>query len=163
MTATTRDAPESHDGATAFTFELRFSESPAALRLRDGSEPRHCDRGLGHVRRLDPGKSAVGAVTPSSDADVTLALNVTNCSAEGVHGRRGDPAPWRWVPGPPQNYPTISGTEVGQTLLPQRRAYPMPTAWPATFTYQWLADDADISGATSSIHRGCRTWARPSR
>ena len=29
LTATSRDAPEFHDGATPFTFELRFSEAPA--------------------------------------------------------------------------------------------------------------------------------------
>ena len=29
LTATTRDAPRSHDGSTAFAFELRFSEAPA--------------------------------------------------------------------------------------------------------------------------------------
>ena len=90
MTATTHDAPESHDGATAFTFELRFSESPAAS-FGFATVQNHAFTVTGgsvsNVRRLEPGKN-VGweiTVTPSSDADVTLTLNVTtDCSAEGA-------------------------------------------------------------------------------
>ena len=90
LTATTHDAPESHDGATAFTFELRFSEEPAsgfsyttvrdhAFTVTDGS--------VSNLRRLEAGKNVKWeiTVTPDSDADVTITVNATTyCSAEGA-------------------------------------------------------------------------------
>ena len=90
MTATIQDEPSSHDGIAAFTFELRFSETPAdgfsyttvrdhAFTVTGGS--------VENVRRLEPGKNVKWeiTVTPDSDADVTLVLNVTtDCTAEGA-------------------------------------------------------------------------------
>ena len=169
LTATTRDAPESHDGATAFTFKLRFSESPAtsfgfatvqnhAFTVTGGS--------VSNVRRLEPGKNVRWeiTVTPSSDADVTLALNVTtDCSAEGAictdDGVKLSGALELVVPGPPQNSaasgaPTISGTaQVGQTLIASTSGIADADGVAnATFSYQWVADDTEISGATGSSY-----------
>ena len=90
MTATIHDEPSSHDGTAAFTFELRFSETPASgfsyATVRD-----HAFTVTGgsveNVRRLEPGKNVKWeiTVTPDSDADVTLALNATtDCTAEGA-------------------------------------------------------------------------------
>ena len=90
MTATIHDEPSSHDGIAAFTFELRFSETPAdgfsyttvrdhAFTVTGGS--------VENVRRLEPGKNVKWeiTVTPDSDADVTLALNATtDCTAQGA-------------------------------------------------------------------------------
>ena len=169
LTATTRDAPESHDGATAFTFELRFSESPAAS-FGFATVQNHAFTVTGgsvsNVRRLDPGKNVRWeiTVTPSSDADVTLALNVTtDCSAEGAictdDGVRLSGALEVVVPGPPQNSaasgaPTISGTaQVGQTLIASTSGIADADGVAnATFSYQWVADDADISGGTGSSY-----------
>ena len=169
LTATTRDAPESHDGATAFTFELRFSESPAAS-FGFATVQNHAFTVTGgsvsNVRRLDPGKNVRWeiTVTPSSDADVTLALNVTtDCSAEGAictdDGVRLSGALELVVPGPPQNSaasgaPTISGTaQVGQTLIASTSGIADADGVAnATFSYQWVADDADISGGTGSSY-----------
>ena len=100
LTATTHDAPGSHDGSAAFSFELWFSEAPAvgfatvrdhAFTVTEGS--------VDNVRRLVPGNNARWeiTVTPSSEADVTLALNATtNCSAEGrdLQRRRGEVVRW---------------------------------------------------------------------
>ena len=169
MTATTHDAPESHDGATAFTFELRFSESPAAS-FGFATVQNHAFTVTGgsvsNVRRLEPGKNVLWeiTVTPSSDADVTLTLNATtDCSAEGAictdDGVKLSGALELVVPGPPQNSaatgaPTINGTaQVGQTLIASTSGIADADGVAnATFTYQWLADDAEISGATTSTY-----------
>ena len=169
LTATVHDTPESHDGATAFTFELRFGETPAAgfgfatvrdhaLTVTDGS--------LNNVRRLEPGKNVRWGitVTPSSDADVTLALNVTtDCSAEGAictdDGVKLSGALELVVPGPPQNSaasgaPTINGTaQVGETLTANTTGISDADGLTSpSFSYQWLADDTAISGATTSSY-----------
>ena len=169
MTATVHDTPESHDGATAFTFNLRFSESPAAS-FGFATVQNHAFTVTGgsvsNVRRLEPGKNVRWeiTVTPSSDADVTIAVNVTtDCSAEGAictdDGVKLSGALELVVPGPPQNSaasgaPTISGTaQVGQTLIASTSGIADADGVAnATFTYQWLADDADISDGTGSSY-----------
>ena len=169
MTATIHDEPSSHDGATAFTFKLRFSESPEAS-FGFATVQNHAFTVTGgsvsNVRRLEPGKNVRWeiTVTPSSDADVTLALNVTtDCSAEGAictdDGVKLSAALELVVPGPPQNSaasgaPTISGTaQVGQTLIASTSGIADADGVAnATFSYQWLADDADISGGRGSSY-----------
>ena len=88
FTATVENAPSTHDGSTAFTFELRFSEAPAdgfsyttlrhhAFTVTGGS--------VSNVRRLEPGKNVRWeiTVTPDSSGDVTIVLPVaTDCEAE---------------------------------------------------------------------------------
>ena len=167
LTATTHDAPGSHDGSAAFSFELWFSEAPAvgfatvrdhAFTVTEGS--------VDNVRRLVPGNNARWeiTVTPSSDADVTLALNATtNCSAEGaicnVDGVKLSGVLELVVPGPSSNSaatgaPTISGTaRVGESLTASTSDIADADGLAnASFTYQWLADDLDISGATGSSY-----------
>ena len=90
VTATVHNAPESHDGSVVFTFELRFSETPADgfsyTTLRD-----HAFTVTGgevvKARRLEAGKNVRWEITvaPSSDADVTIALPATtDCDAQGA-------------------------------------------------------------------------------
>ena len=90
LTASVSVVPESQDGSTVFTFELRFSETPRKLFsykiMRDlafavtGGE-------VTGARRLVP-TSNVGweiTVTPSGDGPVTIVLPVTtDCTAEGA-------------------------------------------------------------------------------
>ena len=90
FTASVSIVPESHDGSTVFTFELRFSETPRKLFsyqiMRDlaftvtGGE-------VTGARRLAQ-RSNVGweiTVTPSGDGRVTIVLPVTaDCTAEGA-------------------------------------------------------------------------------
>ena len=169
LTATFHDEPSSHDGIAAFNFELRFSESPAAS-FGFATVQNHAFTVIGgsvsNVRRQEPGKNVRWeiTVTPSSDADVTLTLNVTtDCSAEGAictdDGVKLSGALELVVPGPPQNSaatgaPTIGGTaQVGQTLIASTSGISDADGVAnATFTYQWLADDTDINGATTSSY-----------
>ena len=169
MAATTHDAPESHDGATAFTFELRFSEEPAsgfsyttvrdhAFTVTDGS--------LNNVRRLEAGKNVQWeiTVTPDSDADVSIVLNATtDCTAEGAictsDGGKLSGGLTLVVPGPQENSaatgaPIIGGTaQVGETLTAITTDISDADGLVnASFTYQWLADDTAISGATTSSY-----------
>ena len=167
LTATTHEAPGSHDGSAAFSFELWFSEAPAvgfatvrdhALTVTGGS--------VDNVRRLAPGNNARWeiTVTPSSEADVTLALNsTTKCSAEGaicnVDGVKLSGVLELVVPGPSSNSaatgaPTIGGTaRVGESLTASTSDIADADGLAnASFTYQWLADDLDISGATGSSY-----------
>ena len=167
LTATTHDAPGSHDGSAAFSFELWFSEAPAvgfatvrdhAFTVTEGS--------VDNVRRLVPGNNARWeiTVTPSSEAEVTLALNATTkCSAEGaicnVDGVKLSGVLELVVPGPSSNSaatgaPTIGGTaRVGESLTASTSDIADADGLAnASFTYQWLADDLDISGATGSSY-----------
>ena len=167
LTATTHDAPGSHDGSAAFSFELWFSEAPAvgfatvrdhAFTVTEGS--------VDNVRRLVPGNNARWeiTVTPSSEADVTLALNATTkCSAEGaicnVDGVKLSGGLELVVPGPSSNSaatgaPTIGGTaRVGESLTASTSDIADADGLAnASFTYQWLAADIDISGATGSSY-----------
>ena len=168
LTATTHDAPGSHDGSAAFSFELWFSEAPAvgfatvrdhAFTVTEGS--------VDNVRRLVPGNNARWeiTVTPSSEADVTLALNATTkCSAEGaicnvdgvkLSGGLELVVPWTSSPlSPATGAPTIGGTaRVGESLTASTSDIADADGLAnASFTYQWLAADLDISGATGSSY-----------
>ncbi len=168
LTATTHDAPGSHDGSAAFSFELWFSEAPAvgfatvrdhAFTVTEGS--------VDNVRRLEPGNNARWeiTVTPSSEAAVTLALNATTkCSAEGaicnvdgvkLSGVLELVVPWTSSPlSPATGAPTINGTaRVGESLTASTTGISDADGLAnASFTYQWLADDIAISGATNSTY-----------
>ena len=169
LTATTHDAPSSHDGSTAFTFELRLSEEPKpsfsyttmhehAFTVTGGS--------VTGARRLNP-PSNVGweiTVQPSGNADVTVSLPATtDCNAQGAictsDSRMLSGGLELVVPGPPSNSvatgaPTIGGTaQVGETLAASTSDISDADGLAnATFTYQWLADDAEISGARGSSY-----------
>ena len=89
FTATVHDKPSSHDGSTAFTFELRFSENIESFSYTTLQEPALTVTGgtLPKVRRLEPGKNVRWEITvqPSSNADVTVVLPITtDCAAQGA-------------------------------------------------------------------------------
>ncbi len=90
LTASVHDAPESHNGTDAFTFELLFSETPrrgfSYKTLRD-----HAFTVTGgevvKARRLEPGKNVRWEITvrPDSNNAVTIVLPVTDdCDADGA-------------------------------------------------------------------------------
>ena len=169
LTATTHGVPSSHDGSNAFTFELRFSESPAAsfgyATVRDHAFT-VVEGSVSNVRRLEPGKNVRWEITvePDSNADVTIALNATtDCTAEGAictgDGRKLSGDLKMAVPGPQENSvatgaPTINGTTlVGETLTASTLGISDADGLAnASYIYQWLADDADINGATASSY-----------
>ncbi len=174
LTASVSGEPSSHDGQTAFTFELRFSEDPKpdfsyttvrdhAFTVTEGS--------VTYVRRLEPGKNVRWeiTVTPSSSADVTIALNATtDCAAQGAicteDGGKLSGGLLLVVPGPnapatgaantPAMGATITGTaRVGETLTADTTGISDDDGLDnAAFAYQWLADDAEINGATASTY-----------
>ena len=167
LTATIHDAPSSHNGQDAFTFELRFSEDPEpdfsyttvwdhAFTVTGGS--------VTYVRRLEPDKNVRWeiTVTPGSSADVAIDLNATtDCSAQGAicteDGGKLSGGLLLAVPGPntpATGLPTITGAaQVGETLTADTTGISDDDGLDnATFAYQWLAADAEISGATVSTY-----------
>ena len=182
LTADFLDTPGSHDGQAAFTFELRFSEnvSLSYKTLRDyaftvsGGE-------VTNARRLEQGSNVRWEikVKPDGDAGVTVVLpETTDCNAQGaICTGDGSPLSNRTeltVPGPeteeepqqqeqqasePENSPAtgapaIGGTaQVGEALAVDVSGIADADGLDnATFAYQWLADDADISGANGSSY-----------
>ena len=173
LTASIHDEPDRHDGETAFTFELKFSEEPhpdfSYVTLRDHAFTVTSGRVSG-VRRLAP-PSNVGweiHVTPDGSGAVTVVLPVTTvCTVQGAictQDRR--PLSQRlevMVPGPGQaqqaspnspatGQPAITGTaQVGETLTAGTSGISDADGLTnVSYAYQWLGDDASISGATGS-------------
>ena len=130
---------------------------------------------VSNVRRLEPGKNVKWEITvaPDSDADVTIAVNATtDCSAEGAictsDGGKLSGGLELVVPGPQENSaatgaPTINGTaQVGETLSASTSGISDADGVAnATFTYQWLADDTEISGATPASRPPIRCSGHP--
>ena len=178
----TDTVPESHDGATAFTFEIYFSEEPSlgweavrdhVLTVTNGN--------VDNARRKTSGSNIRWTITlePSGNTDVTAALTpTTDCAAEGSvctqGGKMLSNQTGITVPGPvetqqqqqeetPANtaatgQPTINGTaRVGETLTVDTSGIADEDGLDdAAFSYQWIRNDgnadSDISGATSSTH-----------
>ena len=125
-----------------------------------------------YVRRLEPRKNVRWEVTvsPGYGAAITIALNnTTDCSAQGAicteeGGKLSGglqftvPGPLTPVLGTPNTpatgAPTISGTaQVGETLTADTTGiYDDDGLDNAAFSYQWLADDAEINAATTSTY-----------
>ena len=88
LTASFQSKPSTHDGQTAFTFDLRFSEEVklSYVTLRDHAFS-VTDGTVTSAQRLTQG-SNIGwtiTVTPDSAADVTIVLPVTtDCDADGA-------------------------------------------------------------------------------
>ena len=166
--ASAHDAPSSHNGQDAFTFELRFSADPQpdfsyttvrdhAFTVTGGS--------VTYVRRLEPGRNVRWeiTVTPGSSAAVALALNATtDCSAQGaICTQQGGKLSSRIglvVPGPETSgagLPTITGTaQVGETLTVDTSGITDDDGLiSATFAYQWLVDNTEIQRANGSTYR----------
>ena len=173
LTATIQNTPGSHDGQGEFTLELHFSEEPvddfSYRTLRD-----HAFTVTGgevvNARRLDP-PSNVGweiTVRPSGDDDVTVSLPVTtDCDSQGavctgderklsgaIEITVAGPGEQQVTNSPATGAPTISGTaQVGETLTASTSGIADADGLTnATFAYRWLADDAEISGATGSTY-----------
>ena len=173
LTAAIHDAPESHDGQSVFTFEVRFSEESTLSykTLRD-----HAFTVTGgavtNARRLERGKNRRWeiSVRPSGNPGVTVALPATtDCTTRGAictaHGGMLSAGVELVILGPSSQessqensaatgVPTISGTaQVGETLTANTSGITDSDGLSnATFSYQWLADDAAISAGTGSSY-----------
>ena len=167
LTARFEGLPEAgHGGAgTPFAFRLVFSEAVSTTPegLRDHALA--VTNAAVAVSRVD-GHSDLWEVrlTPESDAMVTVSLSpAADCDAAGAvcteDGRMLSVGAARVIPGPPPNspatgQPTISGTaQVGQTLTADTTGIADEDGLDnVTFSYQWMADDANIQGATGSSY-----------
>ena len=165
LTASAHDVPGSHDGSTVFTFEMRFSENfyLSYKTLRDHAFT-VTGAAVAGARRLAP-PSHIGweiQVEPDGDGAATIVLPVTtDCTAEGAictqEGRMLSGGLLLVVPGPntpATGAPTISGTaQVGETLAADTTGIAdYDGLHNAAFSYQWLAADAEINGATASTY-----------
>ena len=170
LTASSHDVPTDHDGLSVFTFELRFSEefSLSYKTLRDHAFT-VTNGTVTRARRLErPGNIRWEiSVRPDGNRDVTVLLPVTtDCATQGgictADGRMLSRQVELIVSGPaaarPNNTatgtPTITGVaQVGETLTADAIGISDGDGLDnATFTYQWLADDAEINGATASTY-----------
>ena len=115
LTARFESVPESHDGSTAFSFELHFSEEfrIGHTKLRD----RALNANGGTVtraRRLESGANIGWEITiePDSDGDIVITLPVRACGESGAvctdDSRTLSEVVSATVPGPGSGLPTIS-------------------------------------------------------
>ena len=176
LTVSLDNSPDSHNGTGAFSFELEFSEDVnlGFQRLRD-----HAFQVTGgtvaEARRLEPGSNLGWRITvrPTDDGDVKVVLPVTtDCNDQGAvcthDGGKLSAEVSLIVTGPTEEQeedtgqtnspatgaPTISGTaQVGETLTASTSGIADGNGLDnATYSYQWIRTDSDISGATGSTH-----------
>ena len=179
LTATVHDAPAGHDGSNVFTFELRFSEELRPdfgyARLRDHAFTitGGTVTNAGRIERPENGvnKNIRWRITidPDTSGDVTITLPATeDCEADGAICTEDG----RMFSGPLQLTVPRSGTgvtvvnlvaagdpvivgaaRVGETLTADVSGIADPDGLDnVSFSYQWLTDDTDIAGATSSTY-----------
>ena len=170
LTAEFQDVPDKHDG-TAFTFLIAFSEpiSIGYATLRDDFLD-VTNGAATNAKRVD-GQSDLWQITvePDSDAAVTVVLPITeDCGTQGAvcfraGGNERRPLSNRselTVPGPDAanspatGTPIISGTaQVSETLTVDTSGIDDADGMSgAVFSYQWLANDAEITGATGDSY-----------
>ena len=168
LTASFENVTAEHDGSGSFTFDLRFSEE---VKLGYKSLRDHVFTVTGgtvaKAQRMDKPSNIRWQITvnPDSNADVTVVLPITSdCDAQGAictkDGARAlSNTISLTVQGPVNNSPAtgapaITGTaRVGETLTADTSGISDGDGLTnATFSYQWLGEEAEISGATSSAY-----------
>ena len=162
LTASFQGLPSQHDGETAFSFRIAFSDEIAtdAAEFRDHS----VEVWGGEVTRAEP----VGQrrdlweveVEPASEDMVMVSLKLTqSCAATGAvctaGGRLLSVVPATMVPGPATWPVRVTGeARVGKTLtadssnLSERYGVQV-----TSMTYRWLADGARIPGAIARTYK----------
>ena len=172
LTAAFHDLPDSHDGSTAFTFRVLFSEDIGIsyVNMRDDALSLS-EGGVTGARRVD-GRSDLWEITvepdDNSDVGITLPAN-RSCTTTGAICTREDSprqltnSPTATVTGPaeapPSNTsaagaPTISGTpQVEQTLTADTSSITDEDGLTnVAYRYQWIAGGSDIAGAAGSTY-----------
>ncbi len=172
LTAGFQDLPDSHDGSTAFTFRVLFSEDVGISYVNMRDDAFSLSEGdVTGARRVD-GRNDLWEVTvepdDNSDVGITLPAN-RSCTTTGAICTREDSprqltnSPTATVTGPaeapPTNTsaagaPTISGTpQVEQTLTADTSSITDEDGLTnVSYSYQWLAGGSDIAGATGSTY-----------
>ena len=168
LTARFEGLPEGTHGGAGETFSLRLSFSEAVSTTPEALRDHALEvtnATVEAVSRVDD-RSDLWEVrlTPETDAMVTVALlPAADCDAAGAvcteDSRMLSVGVARVILGPPPNspatgQPTISGTAlVGQTLTADTTGIADEDGLDnVTFSYQWMADDANIQGATGSTY-----------
>ena len=168
LTAAFRDVPDAHNGTDTFSFRIEFSE-PVATSYRTLQDSALTVTGgeVTSATRVD-GRSDLWRiiVTPDNGGAVSVTLPVTTdcddqgavCTATGKKLSRGDrlfvPGPSTTANNPATGAPTISGTvQAGETLTASTGDIADADGLTnVSYSHQWLADDADISGATDPTY-----------
>ena len=172
LTAAFQDLPDSHDGSTAFTFRVLFSEDVGISYVNMRDDAFSLSEGdVTGARRVD-GRNDLWEITvepdDNSDVGITLPAN-RSCTTTGAICTREDSprqltnSPTATVTGPaeapPANTsatgaPTISGTpQVEQTLTADTSSITDEDGLTnVSYSYQWIAGGSDIAGATGSTY-----------
>ena len=172
LTAAFQDLPDSHDGSTAFTFRVLFSEDVRISYVNMRDDAFSLSEGdVTGARRVD-GRNDLWEITvepdDNSDVGITLPAN-RSCTTTGAICTREDSprqltnSPTATVTGPaeapPTNTsaagaPTISGTpQVEQTLTADTSSITDEDGLTnVSYSYQWIAGGSDIDGATGSTY-----------
>ena len=172
LTAGFQDLPDSHDGSTAFTFRVLFSEDVGISYVNMRDDAFSLSEGdVTGARRVD-GRNDLWEITvePDDDSDVGITLPANrSCTTTGAICTREDSprqltnSPTATVTGPaeapPTNTsaagaPTISGTpQVEQTLTADTSSITDEDGLTnVSYSYQWIAGGSDIAGATGSTY-----------
>ena len=162
LTASFQGLPSQHDGETAFSFRIAFSDEIAtdAAEFRDHS----VEVWGGEMTRAEPVGQRLDLweveVEPASEDMVMVSLKLTqSCAATGAvctaGGRLLSVVPATMVPGPATWPVQITGeARVGKTLtadssnLSERYGVQV-----TSMTYRWLADGARIPGANARTYK----------
>ena len=160
--------PAAHDGRTPFTFRLQFSEEVnVGWRTLEYHAFSVTGGAVTGPSRVDGERNKLWniEITPDSNADVTVSLPVTTdcaiqgaiCTADGKMLSERVEHTVAWGVGPnsePTGLPAIAGTvRAGQTLTADALGIADPDGLDhATFSYQWMRDDADIAGETGETY-----------
>ena len=172
LTAGFQGLPDSHDGSTAFTFRVLFSEDVGISYVNMRDDAFSLSEGdVTGARRVD-GRNDLWEITvepdDNSDVGITLPAN-RSCTTTGAICTREDSprqltnSPTATVTGPaeapPTNTPaagapTISGTpQVEQTLTADTSSITDEDGLTnVSYSYQWIAGGSDIAGATGSTY-----------
>ena len=172
LTGAFHDLPDSHDGSTAFTFRVLFSEDVGISYVDMRDDAFSLSEGdVTGARRVD-GRNDLWEITvepdDNSDVGITLPAN-RSCTTTGAICTREDSprqltnSPTATITGPaeapPTNTsaagaPTISGTpQVEQTLTADTSSITDEDGLTnVSYSYQWIAGGSDIDGATGSTY-----------
>ena len=172
LTAEFQDLPDSHDGSTAFTFRVLFSEDVGISYVNMRDDAFSLSEGdVTGARRVD-GRNDLWEITvepdDNSDVGITLPANRSCTTTGAVCTKEDSPrqltnSPAATVTGPaeepPTNNaaagaPTISGTpQVEQTLTADTSSITDEDGLTnVSYSYQWMAGGSDIAGATGSTY-----------
>ena len=175
LTAALEDIPANHDGSSAFTFRIAFSEEvniswrsmrDHALAVTGGTvtDARRVD-GRKDLWELTVEPAGTGPVSILVPQDRACTETGALCTADGRMLSMGlgqlvpGPAPTteaaQAVPNnPATGQPVITGTpQVGGTLIVDTSGISDQDGLQnAAFTYRWIAAGSDIEGATGSSH-----------